>query len=1347
MNSNVYGTNANDVLTSTGNDTLTGYGGNDTYYSRSVNDLIVEALNGGTDSVFLQSLFDFDLATSYTLAANVERLGLSALNLTADPVFSTSNKLIVNGNALNNVISIGEHGSEMKILAGAGNDTITGGAGNDEIDGGLGSDLISGNAGKDTLYGGYDVVADILNGGTGNDTYILKDTKDIIVEVNDSSTNTIKLDGTFTEAALSLAERKKYNYTNSYISEIDASAVVKNLTLTGNATTSTAITGGAGNDTITGGTAVDRLAGGKGNDTYIVSNTNDTIVENLNEGLDTLKIINPTSAINLTLGANIENVDASTVSFNNILNGNAVMNSITGGKGNDTLFGGNDALVDTLTGGNGSDTYLICDARDTIAEAGTVVGNVDTVKLTANYDDDLTTATAAAYTLRNTKIEVLDGSLSTLDLTLIGNATTATRIIGGSGDDHLYGGSGNNTLIGGAGTDVLTGGAGNDTYVIDDVGSDTIVDAKGIDTVKLSSSWAIESVSSDSFANIENIDASDSSISVILSGNAVGKINNTLIGSKGSDILYGGEGADVLKGGKGSDTYFVANSTNSITENKDEGYDRVILNSSFNANTYTLGANIEFLDATNAIRGMTLTGLDKTSMTILGTFYNDKITGGTGDDTILSYSGNDTLYGGTGKDYLDGGDGADYIDGGAGDDEIHSGTDSYVDILAGGEGLDEYWISDTNDIIRDTSSAGNVIRLNTSFSENGFSLADNASEDYDYSAANITMIDAHFVGDHGLYLAGNNTTTKIVTKTAATATTKATTVITYEGKDILIYGTHLGDTIVGYAGDDTLWGGYGDATYYGGGDDVFYGGAGTNNFYGGLDNDTYIIDGLATSTTIVELPDGKDALGNDVNYGTTDTIKLIANNGALVAGIDYGELLTPGKFNGLDEYSISLASYANVEILDASLITETKLTLTASDLGSTIYGGSGDDSIKGGAKDDKLYGGDGNDTLSGGQGLNTLDGGNGDDTYNISIADEETIKDNGWVEGQLPPKMLTTINDSDGIDTIVLEGKSSYAPDYKESFSLTIPDDIDNLDASAISKDCRLNIVGNDLDNIITGGKGADTITSGKGDDTVYDYETYVSGGTTYWFDNLIDVGDGNNTVITGLGDDEITAGNGNNFIYDYDGNNVITIGNGKNRVYTGAGWDEITTGNGDDYIVSDDGDDIILSGAGNDTIDGGLGNDAISGEGGNDYIIGGGGNDSIFGGKGSDTIDGGDGANTFYFEAGDGKDLILSTNANDIIDISIGGATPTDDMLFYTDNQNNFYIDYTEGGVGTDVAEISADCYDDNTTIQIGSSTININTIIGQLTAETSGLDGTAILNLNTTVEANQAGILTWST
>jgi Ca2+-binding RTX toxin-like protein len=108
------------------------------------------------------------------------------------------------------------------------------------------------------------------------------------------------------------------------------------------------LNGLAGNDTLDGGAGNDTMNGGVGNDTYIVDSNNDIVNESANAGIDEVK----TSLSSYTLDANVENLTSTALNgFTGA--GNALDNVITGGAGDDVMFG--DDGNDTLRGGTGDD--------------------------------------------------------------------------------------------------------------------------------------------------------------------------------------------------------------------------------------------------------------------------------------------------------------------------------------------------------------------------------------------------------------------------------------------------------------------------------------------------------------------------------------------------------------------------------------------------------------------------------------------------------------------------------------------------------------------------------------------------------------------------------------------------------------------------------------------------------------------------------------------------------------------------------------------------------------------------------------------------------------------------------
>jgi parallel beta-helix repeat protein len=111
------------------------------------------------------------------------------------------------------------------------------------------------------------------------------------------------------------------------------------------------LTGTAGNDQIDGRGGNDVMKGAGGDDTYAVSQGGDRAVERAGEGTDTVNLAVRTH----TLADHVENLsvqytDGATV------NGNGLMNTLSGGAGNDVLAGRGGA--DLLTGGAGRDTFV-----------------------------------------------------------------------------------------------------------------------------------------------------------------------------------------------------------------------------------------------------------------------------------------------------------------------------------------------------------------------------------------------------------------------------------------------------------------------------------------------------------------------------------------------------------------------------------------------------------------------------------------------------------------------------------------------------------------------------------------------------------------------------------------------------------------------------------------------------------------------------------------------------------------------------------------------------------------------------------------------------------------------------
>jgi serralysin len=341
-----------------------------------------------------------------------------------------------------------------------------------------------------------------------------------------------------------------------------------------------------GNDNLNGGAGADSMAGGTGNDTYTVDNPADLVLENPGEGTDTVKTV----LAAYTLRDNVENLTG-TGTASQLLTGNELNNSISGGAGDDTLIGGggNDSLnggtgADSMAGGIGNDTYTVDSVGDTVIE-------------NPGEGTDIVKTSLATYTLGD-NLENLTGT-GTASQALTGNALDNT-LSGGAGDDTLSGGGGNDALNGGAGVDQMIGGIGDDTYTVDNANDVAIENAgEGTDTVKTSlTTYALAD-------NVENLTGTGAA-GQTLTGNASA---NTISGGAGDDTLYGGDGNDTLKGGAGND--ILSGEGGNDTLNGGGGNDQ--LNG---------GAGDD---------------------TITGATENDVIEGGAGNDKLTGAAGNDNF--------------------------------------------------------------------------------------------------------------------------------------------------------------------------------------------------------------------------------------------------------------------------------------------------------------------------------------------------------------------------------------------------------------------------------------------------------------------------------------------------------------------------------------------------------------------------------------------------------------------------------------------------------------------------------------------------------------------------------
>lgn len=714
-NDTLNGNAGNDTLDGgTGNDRMVGGAGSDVYFVDSATDVVSETIassvTGGID------LVESALA-AYTLGAYVENGRISAAgaaNLTgnglANILIAGAGNNVLNGGAGVDSASYETAGSGVTVDLGIVGAQATGGSGTDtlvaiegligsayddtlagntaanSLQGGDGDDSLAGGSGNDTLDGGPG--NDTLDGGIGTDTASFASaTSAVTVDLGNAGAQATGGAGSVTLVGIEILSGSSLDDTLSG----DASAntlfgMAGSDSLAGGLGNDT-LDGGLGDDTLDGGAGNDRMIGGNGNDRYIVGDALDVVVESIaavaTGGTDT--VVSLRSAYTLT--ANVEIGEIGTAGAAN-LTGNGSANTLIAGAGNNVLNGG--AGIDMAS-------YAAAGSAVTVSLA------VTTAQATGGSGTDTLTA-----------IEGLIGSGFGDTLT---GSTAANILDGGAGDDSLSGGSGNDTLDGGTGTDTLDGGLGLDVAnfaaataaLTLDLGNTGAQAVSGAGTVTLIGIEGLagagydDSLTGDALANILQGGAGNDTL-----GGGLGK--DTLDGGLGDDLLDGGLGGDRMTGGGGNDRYIVDDALDVVVEAAGAagGSDTVVSLRS----AYTLAANVENGEIGTA-GAANLTGNGLANLLSAGAGDN-VINGGAGIDTV-SYatagsgvtvslalttaqatggSGTDRLsavenvVGSSFDDLLTGSNAANRIEGGAGDDTLNGGLGS--DILDGAAGSDSF---------------------------------------------------------------------------------------------------------------------------------------------------------------------------------------------------------------------------------------------------------------------------------------------------------------------------------------------------------------------------------------------------------------------------------------------------------------------------------------------------------------------------------------------------------------------------------------------------------------------------------------------------------------------------------
>ncbi|WP_109796442.1 calcium-binding protein, partial [Minwuia thermotolerans] len=1203
------------------------------------------------------------------------------------------------------------------VTGSTGNDIISGDANANNLAGGAGNDTLAGGAGADTLAGGADTdLADYSADGAAIFVSMGAETATDGNGDTDSLTGIENILGTGFDDTV---------FGDSAANEITGGGGNDNIqgeagndTLIGGAG-GDSLEGGSADDSLDGGTGADRVRGGNGNDTLLGGDDNDTLRGDLGDdfldggaGIDQADYSNEAAGVTVSLVAgsatdgnggsdtlaNIENVGGS--AFDDTITGGALGNLLEGGGGGDLMDG--QAGDDTLNGGDGNDTLTGGAGFDTI-DGGAGIDAVSYAADAAPVLVDLSANTATDGAGDSDLLLFVENVIgSAFDDTLTGDALA----------NSLEGGAGNDTIVAGAGADTLSGGDGSDTLLGGDDG-DSLDGGAGDDSLFGEGGADLHSGG----AGNDLIDGSDG--------------NDTLLGGADDDTLLGAAGDDSMDGGDGTDVVSYALESGAVTVDLGLG------------------------TATDAGGGNdTLTAIEN----VVGSEFDDDVTGdaaanllqlGLGNDTADGGDGADTVQGEAGDDDIAGEGGNDLLEGGAGNDTVIG--DAGDDTLDGGDGID------TADYFEDTGAV--VVDLLAGTATDGFGGADSLTgiENVAGSTFNDTIS-----GD-----AGANSLDGDAGDDSMAGGDGADTVSGGDGADDLDGG----------AGDDSMAGGGGDDTMAGGaGNDFLVGDGGVNtadysNAAAGVDvnlaQDTASDDGDGGVDTLFNFSAIEGSAFNDELTGSNDDDTLAGNGGAdLLAGNDGNDILAGGAGEdtlvgaiggtgagddtldgGADadlvtyadataaisadlgagtvtgDASVGSDSITGVENLIASDFDDTVQGDAAANLlllgagGDLADGGDGADTIRGETGDDDIAGEGGNDLLEGGAGNDTVIGDAGDDTLDGGAG-------------------FDTADYFDDIAGVTVDLGAGAATDGFGGTDILI-----SIEAAAGSAQGDLLIAGgngnalfgNDGADTLNGGDGVDTIQGGGGADIIDGGDDLV-GGVRQFFDTA-DFSDQVNDLLVSL-----------EFGAALSGGDLDRI-SGIERVVGGSGSDEIEGGFEDFF-------EELVGGAGNDTLDGvrgftaasyqddpagivaslatGLVSDGFGGtdtlrdisriEGSEfgDALTGGDSNDSFRGRGGADTIDGGAGSDEIdYNNAGATTGVNVDLNAGtasdgtgsiDVIsnvERARGGAFG--DTLTGDVNDNRFRgmdgADSMVGGDGFDTVDYFGDAGDTN-----GQSGVTVN-------------------------------------
>ena len=1105
-----------------------------------------------------------------------------------------SDNSTINAGSGNDFVTIAGNSSGNVIDVGAGANTVYGGlstntvkaSGTDSSKVTIGGGYVSLGNGDNDVYMKYGENSTLIS-GDGDDTLTVDDYAynryGNVISVSGGN-NLINNDDVM-RSAISTGDGNDTIITGGYYSTIDAGNGDNNISVV-NSTNST-VNAGTGNDLVemASGSGENVISVGGGNNTVYAGNGTNSVTAGagndiVTSGAGYISVGNGNNSVSLKYGASTviggagnDFVDVATYSYsrydnifilgdgdNYVNNDDVQRSSIITGNGNDTIItGGNSALIEAGDGDNnisvktsgGSNTidagYVNVGNGDNSVSlkygASTVIGGSGNDSLTVDtysynrYDNFINFGEGDNY-VNNDSVQrstILTGAGD--DTIIVGGNTNSIQA--GAGDNKINLNSGYNTLITGAGNDTITFAGG--------VKGNIIVWGGGNDVLY---NYTTGNVIMTAAALTSTIEGED----IILSDgvNTMRLVTAALVGYSINTISPAdtvmGELDESLRVDDTPDVTF------DLTYNKTNTAVTLAADSTGILKATDYESSVATINASKVTEGIAIVGNAK----------NNSIKGGKGADTIYGGAGNDTVSLGAGADV--------YV--------YEGGNDVIADYKTG---EDKIKLA-SGSITGASLSSSNVVLTTT----NGNLTVKSGK------GKNITIIDADGNETTNTYPIDYGVTVKSSAMTLGTKFTDTTMDLSeYPNvKTVNAASLKSGVEIIGNARNNSIKAGKGA--------DTLYGGAGTNTLTGGKGNDIFVYEGGNDVITDYKAGEDKILLSSGSITGaslSSSNVVFTTTNGKLTVKsgkgknitiidaegnettntypIDYGvtvksSAMTLGtKFT---DTSISLTDYPKVKTVNAA-------SLTA---GVEIIGNSLNNSIKAGKGADTIYGGTGNDTVSLGAGADVYVYSSGNDVIADYKTGEDKIKLSGasitgaslsssnvvftTTNGKLTVKSgkgkNITIIDAEGNETT-----NTYPIDYGvtvKSSAMTLGTKFTDttIDLSeypsvktvnAASLKSGVEIIGNDLNNSIKGGKGADTLIGGTGNDTL----TGGNGTDIFVYESGAD-------VITDYkaGEDKIKIESGAITASSISSSNVI--------LYTDSGSINVKSGKGKDITVID---------------------------------------------------------------------------------------------------------------------------------------------------------------------------------